>query len=371
MRIVIDARTISDHFPGIGRYTYNLVCSLAQQMEKDEMVLLSNPAPANTRFDMAAIGPGSKVRIEHTSARPLTLLEQVQLPGELKKLMPAVTHFPYSIMPFAARHPIVITIHDMIPLRLPQYFSLRHRILYRLSLSLALRSASHVICLSNATVADLKSSFRVDASRIHTVPAGIAEPFHPCTNDEMEPVRSAHGLSEPYLLYVGSNKPHKNLPALVDAYARLRKAPLLVLAGEEDPRYKMARQRVEKLGLTDRVRFLGAVPENNLPALYSRALAFVFPSKYEGFGFPPLEAMACGVPVACSDIPSLRETVGDAALLFNAEDPEAFAAAIERILTDAEVRSVLRGRGLRRAAELPWHRAARQTLEIYHRAAHV
>jgi len=371
MRIVIDARTISDHFPGIGRYTYNLVCSLARQVEKDELVLLSNPALTNTRFDMEAIGPASKFRIEHTSARPLTLLEQVRLPGALKGLMPAVTHFPYPIMPFAARNPIVITIHDIIPLRLPQYFSLRYRILYRISLSLALRSASLVICLSNATLTDLKSAFRVDTSRFQTVPAGIAESFHPCMHDEIEPVRSAHGLSEPYLLYVGSNKPHKNLPALVDAYARLRKAPLLVLAGEEDSRYRMARQRVDKLGLTDRVRFLGAVPEKNLPSLYSGALAFVFPSKYEGFGFPPLEAMACGVPVVCSDIASLRETVGDAALLFDSEDSEACAGAIERILTDADLRSDLRGRGLRRAAELPWHRAARQTLEIYHCAADV
>jgi alpha-1,3-rhamnosyl/mannosyltransferase len=176
-------------------------------------------------------------------------------------------------------------------------------------------------------------------------------------------------LSEPYLLYVGSNKPHKNLPALVDAYARLPKAPLLVLAGGEDPRYREARGRVNSFGLAGRVRFLGAIPESDLPALYSGAQAFIFPSDYEGVGFPPLEAMACGVPVACSDIPALRETVGDGALLFNSKDPAAIAAAIQRILTDPDLRTDLRGRGLRRAGELPWHRAAQQTLEIYHRAA--
>jgi alpha-1,3-rhamnosyl/mannosyltransferase len=234
---------------------------------------------------------------------------------------------------------------------------------------LALRAAGFIICLSHSTLSDLTSTFHVDPSRISVVPASADESYRPCVGDALGAMRRAYGLPESYFLYVGSNKPHKNLPALIDAYARLRKAPQLVLAGKEDPRYTEARRRVDALRLTDRVRFLGAVPEKDLPALYSGALAFVFPSRYEGFGFPPLEAMACDVPVVCSDIPSLRETVEDAALLFDPKDPAAIASAMERILADDRLREELRSRGLRRAAELSWHQAARHTLEIYHRAA--
>jgi glycosyltransferase involved in cell wall biosynthesis len=369
MRIVIDVRTISDHFPGMGRYTYHLVRALARQIGRDELILLSNPALANTRFDIEPIALNPNVRIVTTDTKPLSFNEQWRLPRELRRLMPEVMHFPQPVIPFAAPRPVVINIYDIIPIRLPQYFSPRQRILYRASLSLALRSAGRIICLSQATLADIQSAFGVDSSRLCAIPAGIDEMFRPATSDEAERVRSVYQLPETYLLYVGSNKPHKNLPALIDAYASLRSATHLVLAGEEDARYPDARLRVESLGLADRVHVLGAVGEKDLPALYSGALAFIFPSIYEGFGFPPLEAMACGVPVACSDIPCLHETAGDAALQFNPEDASSMAAAMDHIITDSKLRADLRERGFRRAAEYSWDHAARQTLDLYHHIA--
>jgi alpha-1,3-rhamnosyl/mannosyltransferase len=154
---------------------------------------------------------------------------------------------------------------------------------------------------------------------------------------------------------------------LIDAYARIRSAPVLVVAGMEDPRYKQARRRVNSLNLGDRVRFMGPIKEDDLPALYGGALAFVFPSTYEGFGLPPLEAMACGIPVACSDIPSLRETTGGAALLFNPGDSASITDAIERILQDNKLRANLKDRGLRRSAEFSWSTAAQKTEFVYTR----
>jgi glycosyltransferase involved in cell wall biosynthesis len=369
MRILIDARTINDHFPGIGRYAYHLARALARQRDCDSLLLISNPTSANTRLDVAALASEPNVRIVQTAARPFTAREQLHLPIELRKLSPQVSHFPYPIMPYASPRPVVLTIHDIIPTYLPQYFSFRQRILLRISLLLALRSAAFIICVSEATRSDLQSAFRVDSSRLFVVHEGVAESFRPRTRDEVLRVRTAHGLPEQYLLYVGSNKPHKNLPALIDAYARLRDAPPLILAGTEDPRYWEARHLVELLKLRDRVRFLGAIAEEDLPVLYSGALAFVFPSMYEGFGLPPLEAMACGVPVACSQIPSLRETLGDAALLFDAKDPASIAAALERVIRDEELRTDLQSRGLRRAAELTWDLAAKKTMDIYRLAA--
>jgi glycosyltransferase involved in cell wall biosynthesis len=366
MRIVIDARTISDHFPGIGRNTFELIRALARRLDGEELVLLFNPSLPNTRFDIRSIASGANVRIANTSARPFSLQEQLHLPGVLKKLAPDIMHFPYTVMPYAVQGRIAVSIYDVIPIRLPHYFSLRNRTLYQVTVRLALRSASRILCPSRATMSDLMSAFHLDAARLAIVPGGVSESFHPLAPGQVEPVRTAYSLPEKYVLYVGSNKPHKNLPALIQTYAHLPGAPVLVVAGAEDPRYTNARSLAETLGLTARIRFLGSIPEKDLPALYNGAMAFVFPSKYEGFGLPPVEAMACGVPVACSNIPCLNETVRDAALQFDPGRPESIAAALERIVNDGELRNDLRMRGLGRAAELSWDEAARQALKIYH-----
>ena len=143
------------------------------------------------------------------------------------------------------------------------------------------------------------------------------------------------------------------------------------MAGIEDPRYRHARRRIEDLHLKNRVRITGPIAEDDLPAIYSGSSAFVFPSTYEGFGLPPLEAMACGVPVACSNIPSLCEAAGDAALFFNTKDPASVAAALERILRDEKLRAYLQDRGFHRSAELSWNLAAQKTRFLYRRAANL
>jgi len=234
-----------------------------------------------------------------------------------------------------------------------------------------LRSASCVICVSESTRSDLKSKFRVDPERLFVVYEGISEQFRPRAGDELKRIKPIYGLPEEYLLYVGSNKPHKNLLFLIDAYARLRHAPPLILAGIEDPRYDEVRPRMDALQLRDRVRIAGPINEEHLPALYSGASAFVFPSTYEGFGLPPLEAMACGIPVACSNIPSLIEVAGEAALFFNPEDPASITAALERVLHDEKLRVNLQERGFQRSSELSWNLAAQKTRFLYRRAANL
>jgi glycosyltransferase involved in cell wall biosynthesis len=369
MRIVLDVRTIDDHFPGIGRYAFQLTRALAREKDRGELVLLSNAGLANTRFDLAALASEPDVRVIPTSVRPFTAMEQLRLPGALRKFGPTVTHFPYMVLPYAAPRPVVLTIHDVIPLRLPHFFSFRQRLLYRTSLSLALRAATVVICVSEATCSDLKSIYQIDASRFVVIREGVGEGFHPCSREETDRMRKVRALPERYILYAGSNKPHKNLPVLMQAYARLRTAPPLVVAGSVDPRFDAERREAERLRLGARVRFLGAVKEDELPALYSGAEAFVFPSLYEGFGLPPLEAMACGAPVACSDIPSLREIAGNAALFFDPRDCESLAFALESLLTDKTLREDLRIRGRQRASKMTWDITAKKTLEVYRSVA--
>ncbi len=366
MRTVMDLRTIGDRFPGIGRYAYNLARALVRRKNRPELVLISNPGTASTRYNLASLAWETDVRIVAVDARPFTVREQTLLPILLRRLAPNLAHFPSWIMPWAAPRPFVVTIHDIIPLLLPQYFTAGRRMLYRASLAFSFRHATSVICLSEATRADLETIFPRIRGRLSVIPAGVERSFRPSTKAESEPVRAKYALPEQYLLYVGSNKPHKNLPALVEAYARLGRAPALLLAGMEDLRYPGARQRIETLGLKDRVRVMGQIPEEDLPRLYSNALAFIFPSLYEGFGLPPLEAMASGAPAACSDIPSLRETTGGAALLFDARNLDAITSALDRMIRDEELRAALRVRGLRRAAELTWDLAAGKVLDVYH-----
>jgi len=364
MRAVLDIRTISDHFPGIGRYTYQLARALAHRTNRGELILLANRG-SGTRFDLAALDTEPGARILYSTATPFSAGEQLRLPLTLRKISPSVTHFPYAVMPYAAPGPVVLTIHDIIPIRLPQFFTIGQRILYRALLSLALRKADAVICVSEATRSDLQSTYAIEPSRLFVVHEGIGESFRPCSIKEVEQVRSKYGLPKDYVLYVGSNKPHKNLPVLIEAFARLQTAPNLVIAGAPDPRFDRERCQADTMGIRDRIRFLGAMAEEELPALYSGARAFVFPSLYEGFGLPPLEAMACGVPVACSDIPSLRETTANAALFFDPRDCQSIACALERVVGDVSLRTDLRSRGMQRAAELSWDLAAQKTLAVY------
>jgi len=368
MRIVLDVRTISDHFPGIGRYTYHLAAALRACLGDNELVLLHNPAQENTRYDVAALAEAPGVRLAETAARPFGANEQLRLPGQVRGLAPGVSHYPYYILPYLAPRPQVVTIHDVIPLRFPQYFGLRQRILYRLTTMLALASAARVICVSTATRDDVLARFRVRPDKVIVVPEGVAPQFRPCAPDEVARVRARYGLPERYVLYLGINKPHKNLPLLIDAYARLENPPPLVLAGREDPRYPQARQRAELLGLRERVLFPEAIADEDLPGVYSGALVFAFVSLYEGFGLPPLEAMACGVPVVCSTTPALQEVAGEAAVSVDPGDRDAVAGALERVLADDALRTDLRARGLARAAEFTWDRAAVDTMMVYDQA---
>jgi alpha-1,3-rhamnosyl/mannosyltransferase len=170
------------------------------------------------------------------------------------------------------------------------------------------------------------------------------------------------------MLYFGSNKPHKNVPRLVEAFAAgcARASGIdLVIAGHWDERYPQAKALAERLSLKERVRFIGPVQDNDLPALYGGTELFVFPSEYEGFGLPVLEAMACGAPVVCSNRSSLPEVAGDAALLCDPHDAAALARALEQALTDRGLRAALQQRGLERAAQFTWEQAASHTLKMY------
>lgn len=362
MRVILDARTADDHFPGIGRYVASLARAMLQLDEHPDVTLLVNPRAQPGRLQLPSL-PSLPC-----AASPFSLRQQWLVPRALHQAHAHVYHSPYYLMPYRPGLPTVLTCHDIIPLLFPAYFTAWQRLAFRLTYTLALRAATVVLAVSHTTCDDLVHHLGIAPARIVVTPSAAQEHFRPQPSEEVERVRRIYKLPARYVLYVGSNKPHKNLVRLVQAWAKVipyYRDVLLAIAGPWDARYPQAQWAVERLGIQEHVLFLGAVADEDLPGLYSGAYCFVFPSLYEGFGLPVLEAMACGTPVACSNVASLPEVAGDAALLFDPHEVECIRAVLMRLLDDADLRDDLARHGHGRAAAFSWERTATATVEQY------
>jgi glycosyltransferase involved in cell wall biosynthesis len=363
----LDARTVHPHFPGIGRYAANLANALAACLEPSEqLLLLRDPAQPTAWLRTTA----QRVRVVDVPPSPFSLRQQWMVPQLLRRNGVSVYHSPYYLMPYRPGVPTVVTLHDVIPLLHPSWFTPRQRLLYRVATRLAVRAAGLVVTVSAAAARDIGQRLHVPSERLVVIPEAADASFTPQPVAAVEALRQRLDLPERYVLYFGSNKPHKNLVRLVAAWALLRPAhAALLIGGAWDRRFPAARQYAQThAGETD-VRFIGPVAERDLAALYSGALMFVYPSECEGFGLPVIEAMACGVPVACSTAASLVELAGDAALSFAPHDVDAMAATIGRLLGDGDLRGALAQRGRQRAAQFSWDNTARLTLAAYRCAA--
>ncbi|MXX26445.1 MAG: glycosyltransferase family 4 protein [Caldilineaceae bacterium SB0668_bin_21] len=375
-RYILDARTAMPHFPGIGRYVSNLASALAPQLTAgEELSLLESPAAAEPAQAPAAVSQmdGEFQRPDKTiiaPATPFDIRQQWRIPNLLKRLQAggeALYHSPYYLMPYRTGLPTLLTFYDIIPLKFPNAVPARARLFFRLAATLALRASDHVVVISDAARSDLVSCFRIPASKVSVTPLAASARYRPQPANAVGRVRQKYHLPDQFLLYLGINKPHKNLPALIDAYAQIAShhAPPLVIAGAWDRRYLQAKERAARLQLGDAVRFLGPVNERDLPALYSAATLFVFPSLYEGFGLPVLEAMACGTPVACSNTPGLAEAAGDAALLFDPLSVTEIRNAMTELIEDSRQRARRADQGLARAGLYSWQATAEATLRCY------
>jgi alpha-1,3-rhamnosyl/mannosyltransferase len=357
MRPILDARTVYDHYPGIGRYTFELARALAPLAD---LTLLVNPFQASKELDLSSLNARC-IAVAHT---PRSLPQQWRVPPQLRRVRGDVYHSPYYLMPYAPGLPTVVTAYDLIPLLIPDGFSAFQRAVYRATHQLAFRAARKIITLCESARENFVERFHLPDHKIVAIPPGLGPEFAPQPAEAVAAFRQQWKLPREYVLTVGSNKPHKNLPRLIRAYAALpADAPPLVIAGPEDARYVEMRAAAAPLG--ERVLFLGRVPEAQLPLVYSGATLFVQPSLMEGFGLPVVEAMACGTPVACSEAPGLVEAAGEAALLFDPRRPEAITHALATALADSALREALRARGLRRTQALTWARAAEATLQVY------
>jgi glycosyltransferase involved in cell wall biosynthesis len=369
VRYVLDARTAADRFPGIGRYAYNLARAMVPLLGGGESLVLLRDPSAPSGWDLTPVA-GGKATICDLPASPFSVSQQWRVRRALRRLGANLYHSAYYLMPYRPGVPTVLTVYDLIPVLFPQHVSIQASLLFRWAMALALRASGHVIAISEAALKDYQQLYRVAPEKVAAIPLAADPVFCPRPPAEVASVRRKHGLPESYVLYLGSNKPHKNLVRLVDAWAQIQPQPVpLVIAGAWDSRYPRVRQRVRELGLDDVVLWQGSVAEPDLPALYAGATLFVFPSLYEGFGLPVLEAMACGTPVAAADSSSIPEVGGDAALYFDPIDIDEMAETIRSLLYDDELQERFRALGLAQAASYSWDRTARRTLEIYRRGA--
>jgi glycosyltransferase involved in cell wall biosynthesis len=296
--------------------------------------------------------------------------EQALLPALAMRAGVDLVHSLASTAPAWGRFRRVVTVHDLIYARFPEAHAGIRDLGMRALVPLGVRRSQRVMADSHSTRADLIELLHVSPQRIDVVPLGLGSVRRAQPADERE-VRASLDLGERgVLLSLSAKRAHKNLPALIGAFARLpaEDRPLLVLPGYPTAHERDLRERARALGVEADVRFPAWISPAQLEGLWAIADAFVFPSLYEGFGLPVLEAMARGVPVACSDASSLPEVAGDAALLFDPRDEGAIAHALERLLSDRALADRLRALGLERAREFTWERTARLTLESYARA---
>lgn len=364
MKIGIDMRMLN--WSGIGRYTYNLVDGLMRIDKDNEYILFLNEDDIDNYT----------ITNENFSKKPLSskvfsLEGHYQLTSSLWRERLDLFHSLHFPVPLLWRHNLVTTIHDLIPLIYPESLPSRmSRIYCYLMMRAAARKSRRVIANSYYTGRDIVRYLKISESKVKVIYEGVNENYHPVQNESrLRKVKERYKTSEKFIFYVGHWKPYKNILRLMRAFHKLKiktKIPhKLVIGGRKDPNYREIPALARNLGLEDDIIFPGYIPEEDLPILYSAAKLFIFPSLYEGFGLPVLEAMACGVPVVSSNTSSLPEIAGDAAIFVNPCSTEEIAQAMQEVLRDEKLRQKLIQKGLARAKLFAWEKTSRETLQVY------
>lgn len=371
MRIGIDCRLFSQNFTGIGRYTHELVEHFIkfndQQNRRHEIILFFN-RPEYDNFTP----PNPAVQKVLVNSRHYSFAEQFRFLFHLNKAKCDIVHFPHFNLPIFYRRPYIVTIHDLILHFFPgrKMIKFYQRIAYNFIIKNAVRKAKKIITVSDNTKNDLIKYLKVPVEKIQTIHNGISDTFT-LLQDQSGIQKTLHKykITTPFLLYTGVWRSHKNIPRLIKAFSLIRKNEgidlRLVITGKEDKNYPEVKNIVQELNLNDEVIFTGLVSEEELCHLYNAAAITVCPSLYEGFGFPALESMKCGTPVAASRTSSLPEVCGeDNAVFFDPYDTDNMARKIASLYKDAALQADLVEKGFQNAAKFTWNASARQTYDL-------
>lgn len=364
MRVAIDTRKLRDF--GIGTYVRNLVQQLSSIDTNTEYVLLCRPTDRQWPVPL-----GNNFQTITQRSPNYSLREQLLLPLTLKRLGVNLFHAPHYVLPALTPCRSIVTIHDCIHLRFPQYLpsTLAHTYA-RMQIWTAIRRSNRILTVSESSKQDILHFFDVEEDKIVVIHNAIDERLRISPSEEsMIRVRERYQLPSRFLMYSGNVKPHKNLERLIEAFKLIHddgdKELGLLITGSEVSKYATLRRAIHRYRLHKHVRFLGYQSTETLSALYRLADVFVFPSLYEGFGLPPLEALACGTPVVASNVSSLPEVLGDAALLVDPYSPQSIRHGIRKLLDNKSLRDELRDKGLKRAQSFSWEQSTRRVLRIY------
>ena len=375
MNICLNAQLISDHAgyrgAGVNTYSRQLLAALGQAAlagETDHRFTAFVHTPALNAPGVELV-MGNRL-LERPAVR--IAWEQTALPFALARRRAAVVHGLVNVLPLGTRVPGVVTVHDLSFVRTPQLLPPLKRAYLTQLCAASVARARAVVVVSRQTGADVMRYFDAPPAKVHVVYNGVGAAFTPGTVEQIARFRHARGLPDRYFLYLGTLEPRKNLEVLVRAFAAWRRdagsagdGVKLILAGGKGWYYDTVFALVEALGMTEAVLFPGFIPSDELPDWYRAAELFVYPSLLEGFGLPVLEAMACGIPVVCSQADGLLEVVGSAAVTFAAEDEAALTSILRSLSANPAQRAHLRTLGLAQAAHFAWRKAAQQMLALY------
>ncbi len=375
MKVAIDYTSALKQSGGIGRYTRGLITTLAQLDNENRYTLLVTPDAPPDDLQIFQTYPNFDHKIYPLPERWMTIAwHRLYLPVPVEWFAGSIElfHSPNFILPPTSRAKTLLTVHDLSFIRHPQgaVQSLRTWLMKVVPRSIA--RADHILADSHSTRQDLTEIFHVDPAAITVVGAGVEDRFVPVTDEtELETVRQRYRLPEEFVLGLGTLEPRKNFTGLIEAYQQspVQETHHLVIAGGKGWLYDDIFSRAESSPVADRIHFIGFVADGDLPALYSLADIFAYPSHYEGFGIPVIEAMACGVPVVCANNSCLPEVAGPAALQITATDTIALADALHRLATDELLRQQAIDRGFRQARKFSWTAAAQRLLAVYKRFA--
>jgi glycosyltransferase involved in cell wall biosynthesis len=364
MRIGFEASALQGCKSGVGYYAENLLAGMMAVAPEHDYVLFSN---RDIREGRSPLGGEQVYDRGFFPVRAAWM--QTVLPGSIRRAAPDVVHFPNYLAPLASPCPYVVTIHDMTLYITPRFHGFKKLVLDRTLLPHVARRAAGIVTVSNCAREDIVRYLKVPREKVRVVMNAVSPMFRPVTDAaRLTAVLGRYGIDVPYILFVGNIEPRKNIARLVQAFARLKRVGLphkLVLVGQPGWHFQPIFAEIERQGVSRDVILTGYVPLEDLPALYSAAECMAFPSIYEGFGLPVLEAMACGTPVITSASSSLSEVAGDAALLVDPRSVEQITDALVRIHGDPQLAGDLSSRGLARSARFTWENAARATLDFY------
>lgn len=370
MHIAIDAHSVGTQLGGNETYATNLIEALAEIDQINRYTLYVTRQSAIERFANRWPNVTVKQTLPHT---PIVRIP-ITLSAELRKSPVDVLHVQYSAPPFCPC-PVVTTIHDLAFEHLPETFKRRSWMQLRLTVRHTARRAARIITVSEYSRQDICATYGISPEKVTVTPAAASARFTLITNQaELQNVRAKYGIERDYILALGSIQPRKNLVRLIEAYSYLYEhctgvdLPRLVIAGKkgwlESDVFRIASQSVA----AQDILFIGYVPDSELPALYSGAVCFVYPSYFEGFGLPVLEAMQCGTPVIAGNRTSLPEVIGDAGILIDPFDSKNIASAMADLISNKKLRGDLQARGLIRAKAFNWRATAKLTLQVYEQA---